>query len=162
MRHVFIVTALVAALAVILPSPALAAKPVPFTVEINESFIVTDVCDFPYTQTLIGTVSGRTFVDKAGNPVREVARIRLDGTFAANGNVVPFIVRSIDHVTFNADGSVTVATTGIIGRAAGGATIGRIVVTFPAGGGEPTIDFEAGRNNESEFFGPILCGKLAP
>lgn len=159
---------LLAVLALASPGGAGAAKPEPFTEPIDESFVVDDVCPFPYTQTLVGTVSGRTFLDAAGNPVREVARIRIDGTFAANGAVVPFVVRQIDHVTVNPDGSVTVASTGIIGRAkaAGvgvvGATIGRYVFTFPAGGGEPTVEFEAGRNNEEAFFGPILCGLLAP
>jgi len=37
-----------------------------------------------------------------------------------------------------------------------------VVLTFPADGGEPIVDFQAGRNNEDEFFGPILCGMLTP
>ena len=157
-----------ALLALFVAAPVGAAKPVAFSEAVDESFVVDDVCDFPYTQTLIGTVKGRTFIDKAGNPVREIDQIRIDGTFAANGNVVPFVIRQVDHVTFNSDGSVTVTSTGIIGRAVvkgqglAGATIGRVVLTFPADGGDPTVDFEAGQNNEAEFFGPILCGLLAP
>lgn len=167
MRRLVILTAL-ALLTLTLPGPALAAPPVPFSEAINESFVITDLCAFPVTQTVTGTVRGRTFVDEAGNPVREIGRVHLDGTFAANGVVVPFIVRQGFNVTFNDDGSVTVALTGVIGRVVVkgqglvGATIGRVVLTFPAGEGEPTVDFEAGQNNEAEFFGPILCGLLTP
>jgi len=168
MRRLVILTAIAAVFSLALTGPALAAKPVPFSEAINESFVVDDVCPFPFTQTLTGTVRGKTFVDGAGNPVREIGRVHLDGTFAANGVVVPFIVRQGFNVTFNDDGSVTVAITGVVGRVVVkgqglvGATIGRVVLTFPADGGEPTVDFEAGQNNEAEFFGPILCGLLAP
>ena len=117
MRPRLVVVTIFALLALALAAPVGAAKPVPFTETVNESFVVDDVCAFPYTQTLVGTVTGRTFVDAAGTPVREIARIHIDGTFAANGVVVPFVIREVDHVTFNPDGSVTVASTGIIGRA---------------------------------------------
>jgi hypothetical protein len=158
------------ALAVLVASPstALAAKPVPFEFEVNESFTVTDVCAFPYSQTLVGTIQGTTRFDAAGNPVSEIAQIHLDGTFEANGIVVPFIIRGADHVSFNADGSVTVITSGITGRAVVpghglvGGSIGRLQVTFPADGSEPIVEVLSGQNNDEEFFGGILCDLLTP
>jgi hypothetical protein len=46
------------------------------------------------------------------------------------------------------------------------ATLGRLVIVFPADGGEPTVEFH-GTENEEEFFGSpghpgLLCALLAP
>ena len=153
---------------VLAPLGVLAAKPERFSETVNEQFVVDDVCPFPYTQTLVGTFNGKTWFNESGNPVAEISQFHVEGTFEANGVVVPFIIRTTDHVEFNADGSIVVITSGIIGRAVipgeglVGATIGRVRITIPADGSEPIFEFLAGQENEAEFFGGTLCDLLTP
>ena len=160
----------VAAFLVAHPSATTAAPTTPerWSEPVDVSFPVSDVCAFTYTQTIVGMVKGTTFFDREGTPIREVVHVRFDGTFSANGITVPFIVNETDHVTLHADGSVTVVSTGITGRAVVpgqglvGATIGRLTFSFGPTG-EPTgFEFLAGQNNEEEFFGGILCDLLTP
>lgn len=109
-----------------------------------------------------GTVGGRTFVDAVGNPLREVTRGHPDGPSAANGGGASIVVRQVDHFAFDAAGSVTVASTGTIGRTPRGATIGRVVAAVPADRGGPTVKLKARRNTMAEYVGPIRCGRFAP
>jgi hypothetical protein len=152
---------------------ALAAKPQRFSFEVHDEFLRPDlaaICGFDILHRLDGTVKGKDQFDAAGNFTGAVVQIHLDGSFTnvENGKSVPFIIRATDHVTANADGSVTVATSGIAGRAVVpgqglvGATIGRTVLTFPVDGSDPILEFEAGQNNEQELFVEGgLCDLLA-
>ena len=158
-----------------LPVATTAAAPERFVIEVDETFtdeFLTDVCGFEVTQTVTGTIKGKTFFDEEGNPVREIAQFNLNGTFAANGNVVPFITRGPDRVTFNPDGSMTIQISGIIGRVVVpgqgvlGPVIGNFLVTISPEG-DFTFEVIGGRDDGEAFFGSpgepgLLCDLLAP
>jgi len=170
---VFAILALVAFAA--LPAAATAAAPERFVFEVDETFtdeFLTEVCGFEVTTTVTGTVRGVSFVDEEGNLVREIVQVNINGTFAANGNVVPFITRQAVRATLHPDGSQTVQLTGILGRAVVpgqglvGSTIGNFLVTV-SGEDEFTFEMIGGRDDAEAFFGSPgepgpLCDLLAP
>ena len=155
-----------------LPAAATAAKPERFVIQVDETFtFFSESCGFEITQTVTGTIKGVSFFDEEGNLVREIVQVNINGSFAANGNVVPFITRATDRVTIHPDGSLTIHTTGIIGRAVVrgeglvGATIGHFLLTISPEG-EETFEMIGGQENEEEFFGTpgnpgTLCDLLA-
>jgi len=113
-------------------------------------------------------VKSTEFVDSAGNLIRAIdvfptARV----TFSANGKSISTVTPSVGHTTFNADGSATVAITGLSGHLIMGggppqaADVGRIVFYFSSPDDfDPDLIFQAGQFNDGPF--PQLCEVLAP
>jgi hypothetical protein len=64
-----VVAATIAALAVVIGSPAHAAAPIRTTSQIDAVIPFPDVCDFPLTAHVVGTGHMLTFVDASGAPV---------------------------------------------------------------------------------------------
>lgn len=80
---------------------------------------ISGVCGFPITRDINGVLIDTTFFDKEGNPTRflEVAPgFQVTFTNSANGNTVSYPNVFSLHQTFNADGSIDVAFTGLIFR----------------------------------------------
>ena len=130
-------------------------------------------CGFEIVQTNIGTVHGWFIETADGTFVADNVHVALDGQFInpANGRVVSFVIRTNVRSAEGADGSSEVVITGVHGkvRIPGqgviAATLGRLTLSFPPDGGEPTVTF-TGTENEAEFFGSpgdpgILCDMLA-
>lgn len=115
-----------------------------------------------------GTVKTTEFFDSAGNLIRAIdvfPRARV--TFSANGKSISTVTPSVGHATFNADGSATVAITGLSGHLITGggpplaADVGRIVFYFSSPDDmDPDVIFQAGKFNDGPF--PQLCDVLAP
>lgn len=134
---------------------------------------LTDTCGFPIVQTNIGTTHGWFIETADGTFVADNVHVALDGQFInpANGRVVSFVIRQNVRSAEGVDGSSEVVITGVHGkvRIPGqgviAATLGRLTLSFPPGGGEPDVTF-TGTDNEAEFFGSpgdpgILCDMLA-
>ena len=172
---VAIVLAALALLAVPLPAVA-APQRQHFREDIAEEFPrddLADTCGFPIVQTHIGTVHGWFIETADGTFVADNVYVALDGQFINpdNGRVVSFVIRRSVRSAAGADGSSEVVITGVIGkvRIPGqgviAATLGRVTLSFPPDGGEPTVTF-TGTENEAEFFGSpgdpgVLCDMLA-
>jgi hypothetical protein len=115
-----------------------------------------------------GTVKTTEFVDRSGNLIRAIdvfPRARV--TFSANGKSISTVTPSVGHTTFNADGSATVAITGLSGHLVTGGgppqavDVGRIVFYFSSPDDmDPDVLFQAGKFNDGPF--PQLCDVLAP
>jgi len=147
-----------------------------FREDIAETFPRDDLeatCGFPIDQTNIGTVHGWFIETADGTFVADNVHIAVDAQFInpANAQVVSFVIYQNVRSADGADGSSEVVITGVLGkvRIPGqgfiGATLGRLTLSFPPGGGEPTVTF-TGTENEAEFFGTpgdpgILCDMLA-
>jgi hypothetical protein len=125
-----------------------------------------DACEFAVIQYYTGW--GRFHLMPGGSGIAETAQFhfKLLWENPLNGKTSDVTIGETNRVVFNDDGSVTVFVSGLTGRDTIPGTgiivgdIGRIVLTFPAGGGDPSIDFIAGRFHT---FGPFpeLCAYLA-
>lgn len=132
---------------------------------------LTAICGFPVSQTVNGYVHGWTRLEADGS-VAESVQITLDGDYSTDQAVVPWSsnFRLTDVVlpddsnpaTYSGiRGMVTVPGQGVVRL-----WVGRMVVTYPPGGGTPDVAFEAGQDNGSTFFGSpgapgTLCTLLA-
>lgn len=125
-------------------------------------------CAYAIQGHATGTVKTTEFVDSAGNLTRAIdvfPRARV--TFSANGKSISTVTPSVGHTTFNADGSATVAITGLSGHLVTGGgpplavDVGRIVFFFSSPDDlDPDVIFQAGKFNDGPF--PQLCDVLAP
>jgi hypothetical protein len=125
-------------------------------------------CAFAIQGHATGTVKTTEFFDSSGNLVREISAFpRARVTFSANGKSISTVTPSVEHITFNPDGSATVTITGLSGHLVTGggppvaADVGRIVFFFSSPTDtEPDVIFQAGQFNDGPF--PQLCDVLAP
>lgn len=128
-------------------------------------------CGFPIVQTNIGTVHGWSIETTDGTLVENI-HLAIDGEFSnpANDRAVTFVIRENIRSAEGTDGSAEVVITGVQGKVQIpgegiiAATLGRVTLSFPPGGGEPIVTF-SGRENEADFFGSpgdpgILCDLL--
>jgi len=140
--------------------------------EIDATFTIPAAPDGPCTYAIEVTVTGKSkhthFFDRAGNELRTLTIFpTLTVTFSANGKSISTVSPSVEHVTFNPDGSAVVTITGLQGHLIVGgqpplaADVGRLVLFFSGPADEePDIIFQAGPFNAGPF--PQLCDVLAP
>jgi hypothetical protein len=108
-----------------------AAAPQQTVIPINDTFTVSDICPFPIVEHAQGTLRITEFVDRNGNPVRELdVTPGLKITFSANGVTLTTASPSGAHITFN-DDSDTVTIAGLSGH-----------ISIP---GQGTLALSAGR-----------------
>ncbi|HKG25300.1 MAG TPA: hypothetical protein VKB09_06600 [Thermomicrobiales bacterium] len=108
-----------------------AAAPQQTVVPINDTFTVTDICPFPIAEHAEGTLRIIDFVDRNGNPTRELfISPGLTVSFSANGVTLTTVSPSVGHITFN-DDSATVMIAGLSGH-----------ISIP---GQGTVALSAGR-----------------
>jgi hypothetical protein len=142
-----------------------AAKPEIETVETDNVFVDEAPCGFPLQSRFTGTIRFFVFRDKNGNVKRQLNVFHQQATYTNldTGASVSSPVIGPDITYFEQDGSTRVAVIGIINRIVipgQGAVVleaGRIVIFFPAGGGEPEVIFESG---PTRFLFPVLCELL--
>jgi hypothetical protein len=154
---VLVAVAIVTSLAVAV-TLARAAAPVQEWVSVDDTFPLDD-CGFAVEEHDVGTLHFTTWLDDAGNRTRGIVTapgLKITWTNLATGASVttanPFVV----HRTFNADGSITIAFTGLVFALNGGGKAyvesGREVIVFSNGQVEPVSS--AGPNAD-------LCEALA-
>jgi hypothetical protein len=151
---------------------ATAGRPTHLTESFDNVFTIPAApegpCAFAIQGHATGTVKTTEFFDSSGNLVREISAFpRARVTFSANGKSISTVTPSVEHITFNPDGSATVTITGLSGHLVTGggppvaADVGRIVFFFSSPTDtEPDVIFQAGQFNDGPF--PQLCDVLAP
>jgi len=149
-------------------SSAGAVAPDNFTVEVDESFSFDD-CGFTIEGRTTGFVKVHVFFDKAGNSVGVINNFALKVTYTnpETGETLTTPVVGPDIITFQDDGSETVASIGIIarivvpGEGLVAAQIGKIVFFFTdPEDEEPDVIFVAGPHDGNILA--ALCEALAP
>ena len=154
--------------AALLVSSAGAVAPDNFTVEVDESFSFDD-CGFTIEGRTTGFVKVHVFFDKAGNSVGVINNFALKVTYTnpETGETLTTPVVGPDIITFQDDGSETVASIGIIarivvpGEGLVAAQIGKIVFFFTdPEDEEPDVIFVAGPHDGNILA--ALCEALAP
>jgi hypothetical protein len=106
---------LVAALALV-PTGVAQAQPPDHSVEhVDDTFTDTTTCSFPIAVHVQGTVRHTNFFDQNGNVVRSLTVFPgFKVTFSANGTSITTASPIMQTDTLNADGSVTVALSGLL------------------------------------------------
>ena len=121
--------------------PAHAVTPSTITTTIDDTTIAPQLsaaCGFQITRNVVGTLSVRTYIDTAGNFVREVDQYHLVETLTANRLSLAGRTSQSIVVTVAADGSYTVSFAGTDFRLTApgsGVTFGsagRLVLAFAA------------------------------
>ena len=164
--------AAVATLAVtslITPSSAAASPPDRSRADIDETFLsrTSEDCGFDILLHLEGSMVVTDFVDRNGEPTRSLVTYpNLFYTFinAETGTSVTSRSPDVEHYTLAADGSLTIAVTGLVMRigepGSGQQSIqaGRFVITIDANG-DATESEPLGRTDD---YHAALCEVLAP
>jgi hypothetical protein len=171
MRKLALLVAFVGVVVLALGAVARAVPPEHSVVQVDDVFPIPagpDTCSFPIQGHVSGTIRTTTFFDKEGNPTREISVFPQFGvTFSANGKTISTVTPSVEHFTFNPDGSATLTITGLSGHLITGGgppqavDVGRVVFFFSSPTDEdPDLIFQAGKFNDGPF--PQLCDVLAP
>jgi hypothetical protein len=168
-----LVTLAVAGLgALVVVAVATAGKPTHTVMDIDDVFTIPAAPAGPCTFEIQGHATGQIrtteFSDDAGNLTRVISAFpRARVTFSANGKSISTVTPSVEHITFNPDGSATLTITGLSGHLITGggpplaADVGRVVFFFSGPDDEePDLLFQAGQFNDGPF--PQLCDVLAP
>ncbi len=155
-------------IAMLVGTPAFAQPPTTETIDVDLTFVneeLSAACGFDIVHHVEGQLKVFEYAN-AHNRVDLKIGIHVHGSFtnAATGESVPYVHASTDTYTLHADGSETYVRAGLSGmltvqgQGQMTADVGRIVLIFPADGGEPTVAFEAGIHD----FGPLpaLCDVL--
>jgi hypothetical protein len=175
-RFAFVLAAVLGALA-LLVGPAAAAgtgKPQFYTDAFHFTFVnddATAACGFVVNQTVNGSVQGWDRWNADGSYAGGNVGVTIDGAFFSDAASVPFRAKTRNLDVGHPDGSDTGSVRGLMLQVlvpGQGAAIdaGRMVVTFPPGGGAPTVDVVVGHTSDDAFFGSpghpgTLCGLLA-
>jgi hypothetical protein len=172
MRKLAVLLVSTGALALSLAAAASAIPPEHFPVEhVDETFTIPAApegpCAFPIDVHVVGDMRHTHFFDQEGNEIRDLTVFPgWSVTFSANGKSITTVSPAVEHITINADGSATIAITGLQGHliVGGGpplaADVGRIVFFFSGPDDEePDIVFQAGQFSNGPF--PQLCDVLA-
>ena len=146
-------------------APTEAAKPMILKVPVDFTDTFSD-CGFTIIDHIEGSVTVHVFFDKNGDPAFEIDSFALKETLTnpANGMSFSTPIAGPDIFTFHKDGSVTVASIGLIahvvfkGQGEIAAQVGKIVVTFDADGNLIGIAFQAGKH---DALLPAICAVLA-
>jgi hypothetical protein len=172
MSRLAVLLAVIGLSALAVSAVATAGRPTHSTESFDNVFTIPAApagpCAYAIQGHATGTVKTTEFFDSSGNLVREISAFpRARVTFSANGKSISTVTPSVEHITFNADGSATVAITGLSGHLVTGggpplaADVGRIVFFFSSPTDtEPDLIFQAGQFNDGPF--PQLCDVLAP
>jgi hypothetical protein len=172
MRRLGVLIAVMCVGGVVLEGVATAARPSHSVVNLDEVFTIPAApagpCAFAIQGHATGTVRTTEFFDSAGNLTRVISAFpRARVTFSANGKSISTVTPSVEHITFNPDGSATLTITGLSGHLITGggppqaADVGRIVFFFSSPSDvDPDLIFQAGQFNDGPF--PQLCDVLAP
>ena len=164
--------AVVALGALVVVAVATAGKPTHTVMDIDDVFTIPAApegpCAFEIEGHATGQIRSTEFFDDAGNPTRVISVFpKARVTFSANGKSISTVTPSVEHITFNPDGSATVTITGLSGHLITGggpplaADVGRVVLFFSdPDDEEPDLLFQAGQFNDGPF--PQLCDVLAP
>ena len=164
--------AVVALGALVVVAVATAGKPSHSVMDIDDVFTIPAAPEGPCAFEIQGHATGQIrtteFSDAAGNLTRVISAFpRARVTFSANGKSISTVTPSVEHITFNPDGSATVTITGLSGHLITGggppvaADVGRVVFFFSdPDDEEPDVVFQAGPFNDGPF--PQLCDVLAP
>jgi hypothetical protein len=164
-RRLILMLVLVVAVVMLAVAPAEAVKP--FIMKVPVDFTDTfDDCGFTIVHHVQGSITVHVFFDKNGNPKTEIDTFALTESFTNPDNGMSFSTQSVgpDIISFKNDGSVTVASIGIIshvvlkGQGEIAARVGKIVFTFDASGNFTGTSFEAGKHDE---LLPAICAALA-
>jgi hypothetical protein len=171
MRRLAVLVACTGLVVLALGAVARAVPPEHSVVQIDDVFTIPagpDTCSFPIQGHASGTMRTTTFFDKEGNLIREISvfpQARI--TFSANVKTISTVSPSVEHFTFNPDGSATLTITGLSGHLITGGgppqavDVGRVVFFFSSPTDEePDLIFQAGQFNDGPF--PQLCDVLAP
>ena len=146
---------LVFAVAMLAAAPAEAAKP--FILKIPVDFTDTfNDCGFTIVQHTEGFVTVHIFFDTNGNPRMEIDTFAFKESFTNPANGISLSTPNVgpDIFTVQQDGSVTLASIGLIGhivvKGQGeiAAQVGKIVFTFDANGDFTGVAFEAGKHDD--------------
>ena len=152
-------------LAILVAAPTEAAKP--FILKMPVDFTDTfDDCGFTVVHSIQGFITVHAFSDKSGAPRFEIDTFALKESFTNPANGISLSTPNVgpDYITFQQDGSVTVASIGLIshiivkGQGLKAASVGKIVITFDANGNFTGVAFEAGKHDDVL---PAICAALA-
>lgn len=132
-------------------TPVFAAKPETETIPIDiPQYAATECNGFTLLNEAQGRIKVSTHLNKNGDPVKEIIHYNLAQTYTNSESGQSLTLRSAgpDRVTFNADGSITVVSTGrgeIFTPDGELVTFrGRVVTNISADGVE-TVTFQAGK-----------------
>jgi hypothetical protein len=132
-------------------TPTFAAKPEFQIIEINEGSVVATQCrDFTILVEAQGRIKVSTHFNKNGDPVKEINRYNIVQTYTNSESGESLTLRSAgpDRVTFNADGSITVVSTGrgeVFSSDGEYVTFRGRLVTIISADGVETETFQAGK-----------------
>ena len=172
MRRLAMLAAVLGVGALTVVAVATAGRPTHSVEDIDDEFTIPAApagpCAFAIQGHATGTIKSTEFFDDSGNLTRVISAFpRARVTFSANGKSISTVTPSVEHITFNSDGSATLTITGLSGHLITGggpplaADVGRIVFFFSSPTDmEPDLIFQAGLFNDGPF--PQLCDVLAP
>jgi hypothetical protein len=171
MRRTLTLVVAAIGLALVTSLPAAALPPEHFPPEqVDETFVLEGVCDFPVEIHVTGTVRHSHYFDQDGNEIRDITvfpNFKITITNLETGESLTTPSPGVETVELNPDGSATITLTGLLGRLAVPGVgivaqdVGRIVFFFsdPADE-EPDITFIAGKFlGEGDPF-PEVCEVL--
>ena len=164
-KRLVLMQILVVTMAMLVAAPTQAAKPLILKVPVDFTDTFSD-CGFTIVHHVEGSFTVHVFFDKNGDPATEIDTYALKESFTNPANGMSFSTPNVgpDIITFHKDGSVTVASIGLLshvvlkGQGEIVARVGKIVFTFNAGGNFTGIAFEAGKHDE---LLPAICAVLA-
>jgi len=156
---------LVFAVAMLAAAPAEAAQPFIMKIPLDVIDTFSD-CGFQVVHHTEGFFTVHVFFDTNGNPRMEIDTFALTESYTNPANGISVSTRDVgpDIITFQQDGSFTVATIGLVshivvkGQGETAARVGKIVATFDADGNFIGIAFEAGKHDD---LLPAICAALA-
>jgi hypothetical protein len=105
----------VAVMTLLAVTPTFAAKPDTETIPIDvPQYSITECNGFTLLTEVHGRIKVSTYFNKNGDPVKEIVRYSLVQTYtnSESGQSLTLRTAGPDRVTFNADGSITIVSTG--------------------------------------------------
>jgi hypothetical protein len=147
---------------------ALAVTPTTESYAIDSSFtppILSAACGFDVTRHVFGTLTIRTYTDKAGNFVREVDSYKLTETLTANGITLTGKTVQQIYVGLLPDGGFTVTVVGsdfrlaLRGSGISFGAVGRLVLVFDANGDLTGVTQDVG---DARADYSAICAALTP
>lgn len=132
-------------------TPTFAAKPETETIPINvPQYPVTECNGFTLLNEAQGSIKVSTYFNKNGDPVKEISRYSLVQTYtnSESGRSLTLRTAGPDRVIFNADGSITIVSTGrgeVFSSDGEYLTFRGRLVTIISADGVETETFQAGK-----------------
>ncbi|HEX4898061.1 MAG TPA: hypothetical protein VFV53_06830 [Candidatus Limnocylindrales bacterium] len=137
-------------------------------VGIHDDFL-SDACGFDVWFDGSGHITFRLFSDAEGNPLRELNNYAIRSRYFSEFGSVNAVNVGPDRITYEADGSLTVFTTGNIesltapgvGRVYSDVGWTQLHITFPDVG-DPIVEFVSAAGQHWGDSVEVICGLLAP